>query len=443
MSKGRTLRLVALALALVGCGLQTLELAPAQGDVILLEPVPAAAIALLQQADDGAKPEPKLALSYPSDGCAIPQNLAPLTFLYGEEKKEMVEPPKEPAKEPKEPPKDAYVAYELRVRAGDVALRLYTTATNASVPAERWQALLAQHEGDDLEISLRALQASNKVSVGKPVHLRVLAATQGETFAYWSDRQSAAVATRISGAAAGAPPLGYPALDPWFSASADGTREASARDGLLSVRERGTPLALAWAEAWRVDMPSFAPAGNALAFVASSTNGAAMMGMMGMMMPPAMALPNQLLISQVRDASVGEPTVALTLSEADQSLRSPVYSPDARFLAFERLKGRDKAGTLWLLPADGAEPEALARKMGWPGDGAFPTWLASRAADEHWLVFSRARGPGPGKPADDVLQLWAVALRSTPEGKLELLGDPFWWPGQEPDARNRRLLKAD
>jgi hypothetical protein len=421
---------------LLGCGLQTLELAPTTGDVILLDPVPLGAVSLLQQADDGAKPEPKLTLVYPADGCAIPSNVAPIGFVYGDEKK-AIEPPKEP---PKAPAKDAYVAYELRVRAGGTELRLYTKATTASVPIERWQALLGQNEGAELEVSLRGLQASNKVSLGKPVRLRVLAATRDDAFAYWNDRLSAAVGTRIDGAAGDAA-AAHPGVEPWLSRSADGTREASTHDGVLTVRERGAPLPSAWAESWHLDMPDWSPSGGALVFVGSSASSAPMMGMMGM--PAAQQLTHQLLVSQLRDGSVAPPQVALIVSEADESIRSPVYSADGRFLALERVKARDKAGALWLISAEGGEPEALMRKMGWPGDGAFPTWLASRAADEHWLVFSRALGPAGGKLPEDALQLWAAALRIAPSGKPELLGEPFWWPAQDPTGRNRRLLKSE
>jgi hypothetical protein len=434
--------LIRFVLALItlccGCGLQSVELAPEPGEIILLDPVPSSARERLANAAD-VKVEPRLALSYPDDGCAIPANLGPLEFVFADEMKPMM---MDPMKEPK--PK--YSAYELRIRAGDSDLRLYTAETRASVPEARWQVLMAV--GAELTITLRALEGATRVLESPPLHIQVLAPLRSDEITYWSEPRAAAVATTLHGESR-IPPAGYPAIEPWESVSADSSRRALTELGVLSLVIAGLPVPLPWGALLEVAESDWSPDGASLVFATSATmaEGAPppMMMTSPMMMraaePPSPARAS-LRVSQVSASGASSPELLLEATEPDELLRSPAYSPDGSFIAFERLKARDKQGKLWWMRSDGSAASALSLKMSWSGEGAWPTWLSSESPDQSWLVFSQARAPGSDKLAGEAAQLWAVALRREGEQEWTLAGAPFWLPGQAPTDHNRRALPS-
>jgi hypothetical protein len=168
-----------------------------------------------------------------------------------------------------------------------------------------------------------------------------------------------------------------------------------------------------------------------------------------MMMPPMIMSPappdaarTSLRVARVDGSGVAAPSSLFEAMEPDELVRSPVYSPDGAFIAFERLKARDKLGKLWWMRADGGGASALALMMSWQGEGGWPTWLASEAPDQLWLVFSQARAPGIDKLPADGMQLWAAALQRDADSRLTPIGAPFWLPGQSSDDRNRRALAS-
>lgn len=430
----RALGLLALCCA---CGLQSVELAPQAGEVILLDAVPVRAQQRLASATD-VKVEARLALSYPDDGCAIPANLGPIEFVFGDEKK--------PASmDATKPPKPGASAYELRIRAAESDLRLYTSQTRASVPAARWRALLA--EGGELAITLRALDGMERVSEAPALRLSVLAPLRAEQISYWNDARAAAVATTLDGEPRD-PGARYPSLEPWESRSTDGALVAQTELGVLSVRASGVVLPLAWGPTFHAAESDWSPDGSALLFATLATPVDGAPGPMMMPAPMTMRDPEpdtlmraSLRVSRLAASGAASPELLLTAMADDERLRSPVYSPDGLFIAFERLKSRDELGRLWLLRNDGSEASALSFKMGWSGEGGFPTWLASAAPDQHWLVFSQARAPFADKLPAESAQLWAVALRRVGED-LTLAGAPFWLPGQADGDHNRRALAS-
>jgi hypothetical protein len=422
-------RFAALLVFWLGCGLQSVELATPEGEIILLDAVPEDAIRQLERAE-GLRPEPRLTLLYPDDDCAIPENLGPVEFLFGDDKKPMMDPM---MKEPK----SKYAVLSLRIASAHSALHLYTTQGRASVPSARWHALL--REGGELTITLRALEGNDHVLESAPIRVQVLAPLRDTEIAYFSDTRGTALSSTLEGAL-GAPPAHYPTMDPWRSISADGTRLASANAGVLSAFNAVNPLALLWSEALYVEQPDWSPDGSTLVFVARALPPPMMMPPMMMMMPmpmpaePADGARTSLRVARVDASGIAMPTLLFDALEPDEQMRSPVYAPDGAFIAFERLKARDKLGKLWWLRADGSELGELAI------DGAWPTWLASEASDQLWLVFSQARAPGVDKLPGEGMQLWAAALRRDSASRLTPVGQPFWLLGQTTDDRNRRAL---
>jgi hypothetical protein len=442
LARGTRFDLVATALMLAACGLQHVELGAQQGELIVLDDVPADALAILQATDE-AKAEPRLSMGYPLDHTAIPANIAPLSFSLAADKKPM--PKMDPAPGP-------YRALELRLSWQGQMLRVYTRQSRAVLPSARWRALLAALRGAELTVRFRALDDKQHVLEGPAVHVMVLAPLQGGVAAYWSDTRASVVYARVDGAAEGALDTpSYPSVMPWESVREAGAYRALANEGVLSVSADGAAIALPWLAGLRVDYADWHPSEATLVFSAETAlmpegmmmPGAAMMP--GAMMPgammPAMGMVRASLLRTrlLEDQSFGEPDTLFN-ADKDESLRAPAYAPDGSAIAFERSKGRDKLGNLWLLSAQGGEPVPTAGESIWKGTGAFPTWLRSSESDTCWLAYSDARAPADEKLAPDQLQLWALAFKLR-EGDMPLaMGEPFWLPFQSPDDSNRRLL---
>jgi hypothetical protein len=148
------------------------------------------------------------------------------------------------------------------------------------------------------------------------------------------------------------------------------------------------------------------------------------------------------------DGSLSDPEPIVS-AMPDESLRSPSYSPDDAWIAFERRKGpaqNARDGSVWLVAAAGGDPLELVaatddRK---PLRGASsPTFIPGDLPERAFLVFASQRAVGSFVPADGQYQLFAAALDLT----LAAAGsDPsraaFWLPFQQRTSSYLRALWA-
>jgi hypothetical protein len=253
----------------------------------------------------------------------------------------------------------------------------------------------------------------------------------------------------------------------WGSFNPDGTRLIYATKGALKLIDAGSGAPLGdvkLPEGYRANYPDWSPDGRfvAIAYLQSDkeTNNKEISG-------SSLA---RLAVND--DDTFGMPEVLLAGDGKDDTLYFPAYSPDSRWLAFVRAKGKSKDSPnaqLFLLAADGSgEPIALDRlnravngkdmpkdmmgkdlmptdMMMMPKDvgDSMPTWAPSSRPGIFWLAFSSTRDYG------DVLvdakrdQLWGAAIDPA---RIEKAQDPsyaaFWMPFQDTSEGNHRAFWA-
>jgi WD40-like Beta Propeller Repeat len=465
------MKLRALLLAwLAACGLQEIDLAssPRGDDVLVLEGVPAERLARFAIATE-AKPEPKLALGYPPDGAALPMNSAPFTFVWAGAK--MPAPPEPPPPKPRPP---AEVVYELHLRCAAAELRVYSIAGELTLPAERWRRLLAANGCATLEVQLRALDAKGAMKVGPLLSLEIRAALADGALYYVAERQGVVRAQPdqagyelISQEApcAGCRPVArdgtvrvvesepevvvealgsgtratltstapLAALD-WASLSPDGANLVASGQGQLALYARD-PLSFSLADLGYATDPDWGPDAS-LAVAIDTRPPDMMMMMMGL-------VPNAIVRVQLAD---GTPSSATTLVESaapDETLRAPSFSPDGRFLAFARQKGKgDMTVLAWVDLASSVEPALQGELANVKARAAMPSWLPSSAEREYWLIFASSRDGPFGKLMPEQEQLWVLGVERQSDDSLRALGEPFWLPCQDPATSNHRALFA-
>jgi hypothetical protein len=257
----------------------------------------------------------------------------------------------------------------------------------------------------------------------------------------------------------------------WGSFNPDGTRLIYATKGALKLIDANSGAALGdvkLPDGYRANYPDWSPDGRfvAIAYLKSDmdTNNKEISGS------------SLARLAANGDDTFGDPEVLLASDGKDDTLYFPAYSPDSRWLAFVRAKGKSKDNPnaqLFLLAADGsAEPIALDRlnraassmmakdmmakdmmakdMMAMAKDmmvtdvgDSMPTWAPSSRPGIFWLAFSSTRDYG------DVLvdakrdQLWAAAVDPA---RIEKAQDPsyaaFWLPFQDPSEGNHRAFWA-
>jgi hypothetical protein len=508
---------------LPGCGLHAVELGPRASSTdepqpyVVLGEVPSAAIERLRASpEEGA--DKGLELVYPdSAALAVPANLAPITFEWRQmggprepEMKPMAAPPDpgmdpEPAKPapPKDPkagtampgmPGADMVVYELIAHGDQTELRLYTLATHASFPGDRWRNLLRAHSGTVLLFTVRALRVqSGEILRTKPLELEVRAALPAGALYTWSttaqglgragidstrefypappDTLAAPGTTHCVGchavsrdgrrilAAVG----GTGRLWAWSLASANGlelglsdattdeyafgsfdptaARIAVTQGARLAILNADTGQLLqdtAWPMAMSLGYPDWSPDGRSIAIVMSAPKPA----------PDAAKGGSLARVPVALDGSLGAPEPIATgmMALKDETPMFPSYSPDGDWIVFEKRKGpaRDaKDSSLWIVAAGGGEAvELMAATTGAKpaGFASAPSFIPGEAPGRAYVVFAARRAVGSFMPAEGQRQLFAAAL----DLPLAAAGKdpshaPFWLPFQQ---RSSSYLRA-
>ena len=506
----RTLRLLAslVMFAPTACDYQQIDFASPAGEhgveTIVIGPVPSAALARLAATEGGKRDPKRLSWTYPSDGVALPVDVAPLTFEWS------------PDKPPKKPEAALEVVYQLRIATDSSELHVYTTETHFALPAERWRVLLASQIERTVSVHLRALSlamagelwdaATRQLQVRGPLaagalyfesDVGIMRARLGEAGAaalvYPSTpasdhcraghavsrdgRQLGLACNNAQGGLWSLPALapvravapepmqeGFGAFDP------TGTRVAQARTDALVLLDAQSGALLETLANARTAQPDWSPDGRSIVFT---------------LWPSAPAMPldaseepagsSIARIEQQSDGTWSAPIVLVAAgASAGATLRAPSYSPDGALIAFE---GRDERAEmvlrdvgLFVCPANGGsavpvaavpaspDPPPPAEMMGAPAGpaapaapanpkrtvGSQPTWLPGDRADRAWLAFSSTREIGARKGDPKRRQLWIAAVDLTvPLGPGSELARPaFWLPAQSLENDNRRLLFA-
>jgi hypothetical protein len=519
-----------LCLCLAACGINPVELSPGSvGTLIVIGNVPRGAIERLaaDSSQAGASPM-QLSFVYPSDASALPDGLAPIAFewqgMLGPASKApapndktmppapgpmagasgMPSPPDMPdmksagADAPKPMPsapaaRGMLIAYELRAIGAHGELRLYTAASPASFPAERWRAFVHEQLAGPLRVELRALAQNGQISRAAPLMLSVRPALPAGSLYAWSTSARGIVRAGLDATQAEAlsPPAdavsssgGAPCIG-CHSVSRDGRRVLAAVGGsarllswqpasATSISIAGAPLApnnyvfgsfdpfaariaLAYAGGLRlydadsgqllveaswpgiaVDHPDWSPDGRYIAVSMTTT---------------APAAPGKTSdIARIRvgpDGTLESPESLVTGMPKDASRDYPAYSPDAEWIAFEQRKGpaASNQSTLWLVAANGGEAIQLQRaaalsKADAASDWA-PNWLPTDVPGQAWLVFTSERAVGAFVPALGQRQLFlsALDLPLATAGKDPSL-PALWLPFQERSSSYRRAQWA-
>jgi hypothetical protein len=254
-------------------------------------------------------------------------------------------------------------------------------------------------------------------------------------------------------------PMKAPMADPmmaagpeygWGTFNPDGTRLLYATKGTLKLidAESGSQLAdVELPTGYRANYPDWSPDGRyvAIAYVQSDkdTNNKEITG-------SSIA---RLAVND--DDTFGSPEVLLASDGKDDTLYFPVYSPDSRWLAFARAKGKSKdnpSAQIFLLAADGSgtpiEVDRLNHRVSDKDavqnvGNSMPTWAPSSRAGVFWLAFSSLRDYGDVLVSADRDQLWAAAIDPA---RLSKQQDPsyaaFWLPFQDPNEGNHRAFWA-
>jgi Tol biopolymer transport system component len=130
----------------------------------------------------------------------------------------------------------------------------------------------------------------------------------------------------------------------------------------------------------------------------------------------------------------------------------PTYSPDSKWIAFERCthsRSRGNQGDVWLVAADGSNPVQLdladgtGKLTGNEASSTYePTFMPVAVGGYFWLIVVSERTYG-NTLTDTALgsrtkQLWVTAIDATPTPGQDPSHPPFWLPGQDLGTNNMR-----
>jgi len=147
------------------------------------------------------------------------------------------------------------------------------------------------------------------------------------------------------------------------------------------------------------------------------------------------------------DGAWQQPEV-LVEREGDEGNDRPAFSPDGRFIAFQRtgvaqMQGQamgNASNSLWIIPsAGGVPPLELARaNMALNLGNSWPKWAPSGGGGRLWLAFSSFRSYGNKlrQGAEPRPQLWITGIDPNAAPGSDPSAPAFWLPGQSIDSGN-------
>ncbi len=380
-----------------------------------------------------------LAWTYPPDATALPRNLPEMDFMWSDAGSSQV--------------------YELAFSSSTTQVSAYTTDTEWTAPDDLWRVITSTNSGDDVQVELRALRGGEVVSAGSQSFRVSRFDVEGAVY-YWSTTDQGIVRSDVS---ENDPEVWYSRSEQGIGGcvgchilSMDGDRLAYTfqmpdakhfRIGLSEVEPEKTPEALMeWSDdeprghfstidpsgTWRITddrgtlevydavtgdylfdmgadipltMPDWSQDGNWLVAVTSDDyqgdNG--------------FGQGEIVVFEHLGDAIFGDPVTLVEWKQGDKNQYYPTFSPDSKWVAFNRADGffyfNDDAA-LWLVAADGSgDPIELERANQGPNlTNSWPRWAPMPDDDVLWLAFASTRSYGNVKLGEEHAQVWAAAI---------------------------------
>lgn len=390
-----------------------------------------------------------LAFTYPNDGVALPRNLPEFSFMWS----------------------DALGCdlYQVTFSSSTTAVSAITTGTEWTVPGELWTVITSTNRGDDVTVTLRGadveISGGAVTSVGavydtEPIAFRVSRFDAQGVVYYWSTTDWGIVRS----------PIDEVAPQVWWAMSnrtaddcigchvvsrtgehlgytwAAPAEQSVFRVGLADLDESGGTPTATWEHQESVSegyYATFDPSGRYLVFddmgilaVYDTTTGAHVKDIAwdipltmpdwspdGTLMVAVTAVdykgPTQfgkgslVLMDHLGDAEFGPPYELLP-SFPQYNQYYPTFSPDSRWIAFNRSNGGSSyynaTASLWMIPVEGGDPLELARANE-VGDltNTWPRWGPMPDDDVLWLAFASTRDYGNYSFEQDS-QIWVTAV---------------------------------
>jgi hypothetical protein len=155
------------------------------------------------------------------------------------------------------------------------------------------------------------------------------------------------------------------------------------------------------------------------------------------------------------DGTFGPLETLIASADPEDTICFPSHSPDSRWIAFVRTRGRSKdsrPAEIWIVRSDGSEAPILLEQLNRTVrhelgirdlGNSMPTWAPSTKAGTDWLAFSSLRAYGDVLVETDRDQLWGGAIdldRAT--AGLDPSAPAFWMPFQSLEEGNHRAYWA-
>ncbi|HEY2744916.1 MAG TPA: hypothetical protein VGL86_09855 [Polyangia bacterium] len=243
------------------------------------------------------------------------------------------------------------------------------------------------------------------------------------------------------------------------SFSPDGTKMVTAYNGALAIRDAVTGALITNLTTTGAAMfPDWSPDGNTIVFTRSSTACSASEPNFGQ--ASIYAYGGSIVTLTNSGGTWGNEQVILQAATGENNYY-PSFSPDGQYLAFTKsststksswsvansaCSGQDGSGlsydnpsaTVWIMPAAGGTPVALAAANGAPmKTDSWPKWGPKADGDHLWLSFSSTREYGnvlTGANAHH--QIWITSIPRTGAPSGDPSTPAVWFPFQDTTTKN-------